>query len=367
MRIWIMPRHLFAASLSLASGQALAQAHIGGAVVVHNDVRGQTQGKTLAIAQGDRVFQNELVRTGADSLAKFMLLDETNVSLGPSSQLTLDKFVYDPQAGAKQVTIGAAKGAFRFISGKSPHEAYEVRTPQATIGVRGTTYDVRVENGRTIVVLQEGAVHVCRRNTQICSDLTQPGESLVISDRSMEGPIAPGGKIWDFGSLCGASNELCGKITQFAFNETQRATSTQRRQQATKVEPEAPRRQRVVTVEPKPQPKVTPRVRRQIVEIAEREPPKRLRLRSQRDRYVQVERPQHQKQARRLVRVYEQARRPVRIYEDFEPDVIADRRPRVAPLAIGIGLGILRFGGLGGGGRGYGAGPMRGNLGFVGR
>ena len=81
------------ALLPLASAQA--QPHIGGAIVARNDVRGQTQGRTLQIAEGDRVFQNEQVLTGGDSLAKLVLLDDTNVALGPLSKLTLDRFVYE--------------------------------------------------------------------------------------------------------------------------------------------------------------------------------------------------------------------------------------------------------------------------------
>ena len=135
--------------LLIGGAPAFAQTHIGGAVVVQNDVRGQTQAQTLKLTQGDRVFQNERINTGADGLAKLMLLDETNVSLGPSSQLTLARFVDAPAGGATQITLNADKGAFRFIAGRSSQEAYEVRTPQATIGVRGATYDVRVLDGRT--------------------------------------------------------------------------------------------------------------------------------------------------------------------------------------------------------------------------
>ncbi len=89
-------------------------------------------------------------------------------------------------------------------------------TPHAHIGVRGTTYDVRVQNNRTLVVLQEGAVNVCLRNGARCRELNVPGQSLVITDREIAGPILPENKTWDFGDLCaGRPAELCG-VTQFA-------------------------------------------------------------------------------------------------------------------------------------------------------
>ena len=54
------------------------------------------------------------------------------------------------------------KGAFRFITGASPKAAYEIKTPTATMGVRGTVFDVFVaDDGETVVLLHEGGVDVC--------------------------------------------------------------------------------------------------------------------------------------------------------------------------------------------------------------
>ena len=202
----------------LISSSGFAQTLIGGATIIKNDVRGDVQGHRSKVSVGDRVFQDQTVQTAADSLAKFVFLDLTNMALGPQSQVKLDAFVYNGDETAKTVTLTAAKGAFRFISGKSQHDAYQVQTPQAVIGVRGTTYDVQVANGRTLVVLQEGAVNVCLRNTARCRELTEPGSSVSVTATDIEGPIAPANKRWDFGSLCasGANADLCGKTTQLA-------------------------------------------------------------------------------------------------------------------------------------------------------
>ena len=195
---------------------AFAQTAIGGASVVVNDVRGDTAGKRARIALGDRVFANQGVQTATESMAKFVFLDDTNMTLGPDSRVKLDTFVFDPQGAGKNIAVTATKGAFRFVSGKSPSDAYKLTTPHAHIGVRGTTYDVRVEAGRTLVVLQEGAVNVCLRNSARCRELTEPGQSLVVTNNDIEGPTAPASKPWDFGSLCaGRTADLCG-VTQFA-------------------------------------------------------------------------------------------------------------------------------------------------------
>lgn len=144
-----------AASVLFWVGSAAAQdAAIGGARLAENDVRGQTSAGTSAIHVGDHVFQNEFVRTAAASSAQLVLRDETNVSLGPLSQVKLDQFVFAGSGStARRVVLDASRGAFRFFSGNSGSAAYETITPQATIGVRGTIYDVLIEANLTRVVI----------------------------------------------------------------------------------------------------------------------------------------------------------------------------------------------------------------------
>ena len=161
----------------LAARAATSSPTIGAAAVVRNDVRGETPTRRAALATGEAVIQDERVSTGVDSMTRIVLVDDTNVALGPSSQLTLDRFVFDPGAGARAVGIEAAKGVFRFFSGRAAHDAYDIRTPQASIAVRGTTYDVLAEPGRTRVTLREGAIHVCMRGPLLRRALAQRSAS----------------------------------------------------------------------------------------------------------------------------------------------------------------------------------------------
>lgn len=244
-----------AAPAFLLAPVALAQPkEIGGAASVVNDVRGETAGKRARISPGDRVFANQGVQTASESMAKFVFLDDTNMTLGPDSRAKLDSFVFDVDGKGKSVSVSATKGAFRFVSGTSPSEAYKVTTPHAHIGVRGTTYDVRVQNGRTLVVLQQGAVNVCLRNSARCREITRPGESLVVTDTEIAGPISPANKPWDFGDLCaGRAADICG-TTQFASvpSPTRRAEAApQRRATPSKATP--PRKTaRAPTAQPRP-------------------------------------------------------------------------------------------------------------------
>ena len=152
-------RCLLAASLlALAALPADAAQKIGGATVVQRQVSGQVEGRTRALGTGDDVHQNEVIRTGAASAAELGFLDRTTLSVGASAEVKLDRFVYDISGGARTVVMTAAKGVARFVSGSGPSPAYQVRTPHATIGVRGTVFDVLVQRGRTVVVHGQGAI-----------------------------------------------------------------------------------------------------------------------------------------------------------------------------------------------------------------
>ena len=205
------------AGSAVLAGSALAQTLIGSAALIQNIVQGHTGGPIFAISRGDGVLLDQFVQTGTESKAKIVFLDTTNMSVGPDSAVKLDQFVYNGNGTAQTVSINATKGAFRFFSGSSAHEAYKVTTPQAVIGVRGTTYDVLIGNGQTYVKLQEGAINACVRVGTECRDLDQPGQYLIVNDSSIEGPFQANNTNFDFGSLCtGGAVALCSK--QLAVN-----------------------------------------------------------------------------------------------------------------------------------------------------
>jgi len=139
-----------------------AHPEIGDTVAVKNVVTAELENEKRRLSKGAKVHQDEIVITGAKSSAEIKLLDETKLAVGPSSRLVLDKFVYDASAPPKSISLTLAKGAFRFITGASDKAAYEIKTPTATMGVRGTVFDVFVaDNGESIVLLHEGSVEIC--------------------------------------------------------------------------------------------------------------------------------------------------------------------------------------------------------------
>ena len=96
------------------------------------------------------MHSNETVNTGSGGQANLQFLDNTKLSVGPMSTVRLDKFVYDPSKGTGAVTVNATRGAYRFVTGVQDSRNYQIKTPYATLGVRGTVLEVVIHrSGRT--------------------------------------------------------------------------------------------------------------------------------------------------------------------------------------------------------------------------
>ncbi len=182
---------LFISTLLLSGGvQAAPNDPIGSAVTVVNYVTAslETDGEPRQLSSGDDVRQQELIETDADSRSEIELNDRTKLALGPGSRLLLDKFVYDPDISGGAIVMNLVKGTFRFITGIAVKPAYVIRMPAASITVRGTIFDVYVENAReTLLLLIEGGVEVCTQSGK-CLVHDEPGKLIRITADEVEKP-----------------------------------------------------------------------------------------------------------------------------------------------------------------------------------
>lgn len=198
------------AGLSALPGAAVAQQKIGVAAIVSNDVAQLLGQRATAISVNEDVVRDEVVRTGTASSAKLVFTDDTNLAVGPASTVRLDKFVFADAVAYSQAGMELAKGAFRFTTGHSDKKAYDIKTPVATIGVRGTILDVLSQGSKTTVVLHEGRAIVCPRRARSdtsrrgCVELNSPGDTAVVTAGGAA--LSPPG--WTFacaGELCGVT------------------------------------------------------------------------------------------------------------------------------------------------------------------
>lgn len=177
--------------LVLGAGQLKAVESIGKAVEIKTAVTGARGDLSI----NDPVFQDERIRTSKSGLGQFIFRDGTKLAVGWGSSVVVDKFVFDGANSVKKLTIKAAKGTFRWVSGKSNHTAYEILTPAGTIGVRGTAFDFYIGgDGTTAVVLLGGAASFCgaggcRQLTRRCDYVVAKRSGAVTDARRVDGGI----------------------------------------------------------------------------------------------------------------------------------------------------------------------------------
>jgi len=123
---------------------------VGTAAAVNQNSHGTPPNRSIrTIVLGDKIIHNERIETDAKGLLQILLADGTTFTVGPDSHLTIDSFVYDPDAGAAKVTASLGKGIFRFIGGKTSKTPDGVRlnTPVGTVGIRGAIADMAFDLG----------------------------------------------------------------------------------------------------------------------------------------------------------------------------------------------------------------------------
>ena len=170
-----------------------SQTAIGFAALAVNDVTGTIKTKTKKVKVSDQVFLNEVIETNPASTTQILFIDETVLTIGPDSRLTLDTMVYDPDSNKGKVVVTAARGLFTFVTGSLSSESYEINTPTATIGVRGTKFDLFVSRkGASTVVLRSGAIDVKNVTSGKTRRVANVGTATsVVTKKSEPTPPAP--------------------------------------------------------------------------------------------------------------------------------------------------------------------------------
>ena len=120
--------------LAVTPRVANAQTRIGTANSVQPEASGSVAG---TLSAGSGVHANETVKTGSSGKAGLQFNDQSSLSVGPSSQVRLDKFTYDPNKGTGTTVIEATRGTFRFTSGAQNGGQVKIKTLYGTLGARG--------------------------------------------------------------------------------------------------------------------------------------------------------------------------------------------------------------------------------------
>jgi hypothetical protein len=189
---------------STMSNAVTQSATIGVAASITPSAEGGVGTVFQTLAPGSELHASETVRTGDAGKADLVFIDRTNLTVGPTSEIVLDKFVYDPVGSSGKVVLNTTRGAFRFVTGTQDHSAYQINTPYGSLGVRGTAFTCEVKpkgqkqqiEGCDIkCTVESGAVEAetkggKKKTFQAGQTFCQNGENFSVA--SAEGPKSAG-------------------------------------------------------------------------------------------------------------------------------------------------------------------------------
>ena len=124
-----------------------ADASAGMVKVSKGRVSIERAGSPLAAIVGTRVYAADKVRTGVDGSVGITLRDNTLLSAGPNSVISLDKFTFNSSTHAGTMSVGVKKGTLAVATGKiakQTPESVDFHTPSSILGVRGTEFLIEV-------------------------------------------------------------------------------------------------------------------------------------------------------------------------------------------------------------------------------
>ncbi|MCH2631934.1 MAG: FecR domain-containing protein, partial [Nisaea sp.] len=112
---------------------------IGVTTIVKNKVLGEPPKMVQRrLKTGLEVYFNEKVETGPVGRTQLLFKDGTAITIGPNANMTIDKYVFDPNAGTGDMALSVTKGVFRIVGGRiSKRKPIKLKTPVATLGVMG--------------------------------------------------------------------------------------------------------------------------------------------------------------------------------------------------------------------------------------
>ena len=181
---------LFMAALSVPS--ALAAEAVGEVTRFRGDGTAAGGAPERSLALGAEIYEGDTIRTRAATRLEVVFTDGTKLTLGDDSSLTVDKFVYGGAQAPGEALLSLTAGVFRAVSGhiaKLSGAPFNVRTPIATIGIRGTEFWGQQAADSLLVALL-GGKGVYLENEAGRVEITEVGFAVTVASAAAA-PSAP--------------------------------------------------------------------------------------------------------------------------------------------------------------------------------
>ena len=104
--------------------------------------------QSLSAKIGEKILINDSFKTGPDGSLGMILKDDTLLSLGPNTEVTINEFLFSPAEGKLSLVTRLFKGTVTYLSGiiaKLSPDSVRFETPVGNVGIRGTKFVVKVE------------------------------------------------------------------------------------------------------------------------------------------------------------------------------------------------------------------------------
>ena len=137
--------------LLISNHASAAEKNVVGSIKhVKGDVSILRDGVSMPARSGFKVFIADVLQTGSEGSLGLILRDDAVLSLGSNSTLIIEEFLFAPAEGKLKFVGRIVKGTISYLSGliaKLSPESARFKTPEATIGIRGTHFAVQVLGG----------------------------------------------------------------------------------------------------------------------------------------------------------------------------------------------------------------------------
>ena len=148
-----------------------------------------------SLQNGSKIFFGDTIVSKQNANAQILFIDQTVLTLGEDTEMTIDEFIYDPNSKEGSFVSSVKSGTVKFITGqisKKNPENLEIKVPSGSLGARGTEFVVLTEknNESTVVLLGPGPKNTLGMipGNLILSDglssidITKPGYEAIIKN-----------------------------------------------------------------------------------------------------------------------------------------------------------------------------------------
>ncbi len=159
--LYVVCALLMAAASPSDRAQAQAPERVGEVSEIRQSGLQLHAGSADLLDQGDPVIRNARLETDGIGEMSLAMDDGSQLVVPSNSEIAIDRFVYDLDGTVGQAVFSLARGAVRMISGRMPSNRYQMNTPVATIGLRGTDFTAEMIPGSGLFVrVDQGAVEI---------------------------------------------------------------------------------------------------------------------------------------------------------------------------------------------------------------